>query len=70
MPKREMCFKARRSVQCQQMEILFFENKILNVEENSLSIDTVLRETKSITAQFDIAGYTMEKFHEYVFSTF
>lgn len=52
------------------MEILFFENKILNVEENSLSIDTVLRETKSITAQFDIAGYTVEKFHEYVFSTF
>lgn len=52
------------------MEILFFENKKLNVEENSLSIDTVPRETKSITAQFDTAGYTVEKFHEYVFGTF
>ena len=52
------------------MEILFFENKILNVEENSLSIDTVLRKTKSIIAQFDTSGYTVEKFHEYVFGTF
>lgn len=65
-----MCFKARRSVECQQMEILFSEYKILNVEENSLSTDTVLRETKSITAQFDIAGYIVEKFHEYAFGTF
>ena len=70
MPKREMCFKARRSVGCQKMEILFSEYKILNVEENSLSTDTVLRETKSITAQFDISGYIVDKFHEYAFGTF
>lgn len=50
---------------------LIFENKILNVEENSLlALILYLGETKSITAQFDIAGYTVEKFHEYVFSTF
>lgn len=52
------------------MEILFSEYKILNVEENSLSTDTVLRETKSITAQFDIAGQIVAKFHEYAFGTF
>lgn len=38
------------------MEILFFENKILNIDKNSFSADTVLRETKKTTAKFDIAG--------------
>lgn len=49
------------------MGILFFESK--KFTKNSLSSDTVLKETKKITAKFDITA-AVEKAHKYTFGKF